>query len=375
MKIAQIAPMIERVPPKKYGGTERVVHALTEELVRRGHKVTLFASGDSITSAKLVSIYPRGLREACLKNTYGLNIYSLLNVGLAYQRQKEFDIIHDHTGPLGLTLANVAATPVVLTLHGPLLTENRIIFQTFKKPPLVTISKNQAKRVPNINLIGTVYNGLQMEHFPFSAQPDDYLLFVGRISMEKGTHHAIEAACALNMPLIIAAKLEQYDLPYFREYVGPRLSETIRWIGEVDETERNKLMEKALCFLHPVTWPEPFGLTLIEAMACGCPVVAFNKGSIPEIIAHGKSGFVVSDTDEMIEAISRIKIIKREDCRRHSLENFNAKKMADGYEKIYRKILNRAQKLSGDIKTSRIFAQKTNPAILRKNRQKNTALE
>jgi glycosyltransferase involved in cell wall biosynthesis len=340
MKIAQIAPIIERVPPKKYGGTERVVSALTEELVKRGHEVTLFASGDSITSAILISVYPRSLREARLKDIYGLNIFTMLNTGLAYGKQAEFDIIHDHNPIVSLPAANIAKTPVVMTMHGDFNAENRPLFQALQKPYQVTISKAQGFTVPNLNYIGTVYNGLNMENYPFSADHDGYLLFVGRISMEKGTHYAIEAANQLNLPLVIAAKLEGADKPYYYQYVEPYLSEQIKWIGEVGEDERNKLMSRALCMMHPVTWREPFGLTLIEAMACGCPVVAFNKGSIAEVIRHGETGFVVEDMETMLDAVSNIQKIDRQKCRAYALETFSAKKMTDEYEKIYQKILN-----------------------------------
>lgn len=339
MKIAQIAPIIERVPPKKYGGTERVIHALVEELVRRGHEVTLFASGDSKTSAVLKSVYPRSLREARLKDIYGSNIWSVANIGTAYSMQEEFDIIHDHIGYLSLPPANTSRTPVVMTMHGPFTPETRQIFNLFRNPHLVTISKAQSYSAPTLNYAGMVYNGLPMEDYPFSAEHEGYLLFVGRISMEKGLHHAIEVAQQLNLPLIIAAKLEQVDRPYYREYVEPFLSEDIKWIGEVDEAERNRLMSKAMCFLHPVTWREPFGLTLIEAGACGCPVVAFDKGSIPEVVENGKTGFVVQDVEAMIDAVENITTIDRSHCREHALEKFNARQMADGYEEIYRRIL------------------------------------
>lgn len=339
MKIAQIAPVIERVPPKKYGGTERVIHALTEELVRRGHEVTLFASGDSKTSAILKSVYPRALREAKLKDIYGNNIWSIANIATAYDLQDDFDIIHDHTGYLSLPAANLSKTPVVMTMHGPFTPEVRQIFDRFRKPHLVTISNSQSFPAPALNYAGTVYNGLEMEDYPFSDTHDGYLLFVGRISMEKGVHHAIEVAQQLNMKLIIAAKLEQVDRPYFLEHIEPFLNEDIQWIGEVTESERNHLMSKAACFLHPVTWREPFGLTLIEAMACGCPVVAFDKGSIPEIINNGKTGFVVQDVEAMIDALKNIDTIDRHACRDYALATFSAKKMADGYEEIYRKIL------------------------------------
>lgn len=339
MKIAQIAPIIERVPPKKYGGTERVVHALTEELVRRGHDVTLFASGDSITSATLVSVAPVALREVKAKEIYGNNILSLLNIGTAYGMEKNFDIIHDHNGYLSLPVANMATTPVVTTMHGPITPEVRKIFSRLSKPSIVSISKAQMAPAPNLNYAGTVYNGLEMDTYPFSAENEGYLLYVGRISMEKGTHIAIEVAQELNLPLVIAAKLDRVDEPYYREYVKESLSEKIRWIGEVDEAERNKLYSKALAFLHPITWREPFGLTLVEAMACGAPVIAFGLGSIPELVVHGKTGFVVHDLEGMIDAVGQIDRIDRAQCREHSLANFSAARMADGYEKVYASLL------------------------------------
>lgn len=344
MKIAQIAPIIERVPPQKYGGTERVVYELIEELVKRGHEVTLFASGNSLTSAKLISIFPKALREARVKDLYGPNTLTMFNIGNAYKLQHNFDIIHDHNGYVSLPTANLSQTPVVMTYHGPFDPETRMIYGVLKKPFVVSISKSQAQGTSGINFIGNVYNGLTMTDYPYSDEHEGYLLFVGRLSMEKGVHHAIEVATHLNLTLIIAAKLDTVEMPYFNEYVGPYLSDNIRWIGEVDQEERNKLMSKAMCFLHPVTWKEPFGLTLIEAMACGCPIVAFKKGSIPEIVAHKKTGFVVSDIHGMIKAVKNINLIKREDCRKHALEKFNAVVMADNYEKIYQRIINKVQK-------------------------------
>lgn len=338
MKIAQIAPIVERIPPKKYGGTERVVHALTEELVRRGHEVTVFASGDSLTSGKLVSICPRSLREAKLRDIYGANIWTLHNIGLAYDRASEFDIIHDHCGYLSLPTANKSQTPVVMTMHGPFTVENRHIFRALRKPYIVTISKSQMI-VSDINHAGTIYNGLELHEYPFSERHDGYLLFVGRISREKGVHNAIELAANMDVPLIIAAKLDDVDRPYYHEMIEPYLNDKIRWVGEVDEEERNRLMSRAMCFVHAITWREPFGLTLIEAMACGCPVIAFNYGSIPELVIHGKTGFVVNTMEEMLDTMSEIGSIQRHECRRHALEKFNASVMADGYEKLYQKIL------------------------------------
>jgi glycosyltransferase involved in cell wall biosynthesis len=339
VKIAQIAPIVEPVPPKTYGGTERVVYALTEELVKRGHDVTLFASGDSVSSAKVESVYPRSLREAKLPDLYGANPWTLLNIGLAYELQEEFDIIHDHMMPLSLPAANIASVPVVGTMHSTFTASNRRLFQSLRSPAIVSISEAQIFSAPNINHVATIYNGLSMEHYPFSNEHEGYLLYVGRLSLEKGVHFAIEAAEQLDLPLIIAAKLDPKDQPYFRAYIEPRLSNRVRWIGEVDEEERNRLMSKAKCFLHPVTWREPFGLTLIEAAACGCPVVAFNRGSIPEIVRTGVTGFVVEDTDSMIEAIEGIETIDRAACRAHALLNFSAKKVADQYEALYKKLV------------------------------------
>lgn len=339
MKIAQLAPIAERVPPKKYGGTERMVHALTEELVRRGHEVTLFASGDSQTSAKLESVYPRALREDKIKDVYGTNNFTLLHIGLAYELQDEFDIIHDHLAPLTLPTANLATVPVVMTMHGAFTSENRRLFETLRGPHIVTTSQSQLYPLPNINHAGTVHHGLPMEEYPFGGEHDNYLLYVGRVSPEKGVHFAIDVAQVLDWPLMLAAKVEPTDLPYFRQYIEPRLSERVRWVGEVDEKERNQLMSRARAFVHPVVFREPFGLTLIEAMACGCPIVAFNRGAIPEIVKTGVTGYVVEDVEGMIDALHAIESIDRAACRAHALKEFNAANMADGYEAVYRKLL------------------------------------
>ncbi len=344
MRIAQIAPIAERVPPKKYGGTERVVHALTEELVARGHEVVLFASGDSKTSATLRSVYPRSLREAKISRPYDLNYLTLSNIGLAYGMQEEFDIIHDHHAPLSLPLANLATTPTLVTMHGAFNSETKRMFDLFPQPAVATISQSQYGSSRITNHAGTVYNGLDMEHYPFGATPGQYALFVGRISMEKGVHHAIEAAQHLDLPLIIAAKLDPGDAPYFHEYVEPYLSDRIRWIGEVDEKKRNLLMSRARCLLHPVTWREPFGLVLIEAMACGCPVIGFNKGAIPEVVRHGLTGYVVEDVEELCAAILNIEKIDRATCRSYALERFSAKRMADEYVHLYEQLIKRARR-------------------------------
>lgn len=339
LKIAQISPLIERVPPKKYGGTERVVWALTEELIKRGHDVTLFATGDSITSAKLVSVVPRSLRESKVSDLYGLNDFRLANLATAYSQQDKFDIMHDHNGHFGLLPAHFSHKPAVITLHTAFTITKRKIFEMMTNPYYVAISNSQAKNSP-VKITKMIYNGLPMDEYPFVGKKGNYLLFVGRISMEKGVHYAIDVANALNIPLIIAAKLDMKDEPYYRTYIEPRLyNGQIKWIGEVDEKERNELMSNALCLLHPETWREPFGLTMIEALACGTPVIAFNKGSIPEIVKHGETGYVVNDPEEMIDSVLKIDEIDRKKCRQYAIENFNAKKMAEEYEKLYYEIL------------------------------------
>lgn len=338
MKIAQIAPIIERVPPKTYGGTERVVSALTEELVRRGHDVTLFASGDSITAAKLVPIYPTHLRQAKL-DAFQTNSIRLMGVGVPYQHQDEFDIIHDHNMPFSAPTANLARVPVLATLHGPIDPGNQELYENFANPYLVSISEAQIPKNSTMNHITTIYHGFNMESYPFSEKNEGYLLYVGRIAPKKGLHHAIYVAKKLNRKLIIAAKLDEIHRNYFEDVIKPELSDKIQWIGEATEFERNQLMSRALAFLHPACWDEPFGLTMIEALACGTPVIAFNRGSIPELIRNGQTGYIVDTPDEMAEAILQIERIDRKACRRYALKNFNVEKMTDEYEMVYKAIL------------------------------------
>jgi glycosyltransferase involved in cell wall biosynthesis len=347
MKIAMLVPIVESIPPEKYGGTERVVYHLTEELVKMGHDVTLFASGDSKTSANLLSVYPKSLRQpgSLAEEIYGPNGYTMLNIGLCYYMQDQFDVIHDHHNIISNPTANLSQTPVVMTIHGALDVDpaHVSLYEATDNINYVSISKSQQEPAPNLNWIGNVYNGTISDKMPFSSTSDDYLLFVGRMSPQKGLHHAIEVAKRLDLPLIIAAKLEnsrEHQI-YYKEKIEPELNDKIRWVGEVDETERNKLMTKALAFLHPVTWREPFGLTLAEAMCCGAPVVAFGLGSIPEIIDHKKTGYVIApgDVDGMVEAVRNIKKISRARCRQHTLANFSTRKMAENYVAVYQKAI------------------------------------
>jgi glycosyltransferase involved in cell wall biosynthesis len=360
MKIAILAPIFERVPAKKYGGTERVVYALTEELVKMGHDVTLFASGDSITSAKLVSVQPKSLRESGMDvgNVYSPSGWLMLHVGLPYAMQDQFDIIHDNNNLISAPVANIAKTPVVMTIHGALNIDpsHVALYESMSNIGYISISKSQQRPAPHMNWLGTVYNGTLYGEYPFSQDNDGYLLFVGRISRQKGVHHAINVARKLNLPLIIAAKLEDAEgnMQYFHEFVEPYLNDKIRWIGEVDEVERNKLMSKALCFLHPVTWSEPFGLTLSESMACGCPVIAFGLGSIPEIIVDGKTGFVITpgDEDAMAEAVKRVGQLNRQDARAHAFANYSPRHMAQAYLQMYQKAISLKKPTSAAISST-----------------------
>lgn len=344
MRIAQIGPIVERTPPKKYGGTERIVSALTEELVRRGHDVTLFASGDSVTSARLISIYPRALSEIKIRDLFASNSLSMFNIGLAYSRQDQFDVIHDHTGTLGLPTANLSTKPVVITMHGPFRVFDKNMYGTLNKPYVVPISNSQKISDSRINYAETIYHGLPLNKYPFKPDHDGFLLFVGRFSPEKGAHYAIEIANYLNMPLILAAKVESDinnpDRKYFYDFIEPKLSETIRYVGQVDEEERNRLMSEAKCLLNPISWKEPFGLVMIEAMATGCPVIAFNSGSAPEVVKDGVSGYIVRDIEEMIDAVLTVEELDREKIREYALTNFSVERMTDQYEKLYERITN-----------------------------------
>lgn len=350
MKIAIIAPIIESVPPKKYGGTERVVFWLTEGLVKRGHKVTLFASGDSKTSAKLKTLNPKYLRQYKDENVYRPNVQNLRHAGFAYQNNQNFDIIHDHFSLPSLPTANMSKVPVLVTWHGAFDKETAEYFSTLNRPYLAGISNSQIsflKSYPKVNLVGKVYNGLNFRNYKFGEKPENFLLFAGRIDPEKGPHLAIQAALSSKIKLVMAAKYDA-QMPgikaYFEKFIKPKLqkhSKLIKFVGELPEPKLQKLFQRAICTLHPVTWPEPFGLTIIQAMSSGCPVIANNLGSIPEIVKHGETGFVVDNTKQMLSAIKNISKINRLRCRQHALENFSDEKMVTEYEKLYIRILNK----------------------------------
>ncbi|MBE9051813.1 glycosyltransferase family 4 protein [Nostocales cyanobacterium LEGE 11386] len=340
MRIAQIAPLCERVPPPAYGGIELVVGLLTDELVRRGHEVTLFASGDSISLAKLVSVHPRALRLDPQVKEH--NIYEMLQLGLVYERSEEFDIIHSHVCCPALPYANLVKTPTVHTLHGIFTPDNEKMFEYAKHQPFISISHAQREMRLGLNYVATVYNGIDVSSYQFYTQPDNppYLAFLGRISPEKGTHLAIAIAKQSGWRLKIAGKVDVVDVDYFEQEIKPQIDgKQIEYLGEANHTEKNALMGGAVATLFPITWREPFGLVMVESMAAGTPVIAMKLGSTVEVIDHGKTGFICHDIEDFVSAIDKVTELDRYACRKHVENHFSQQKMVDGYEAVYQQIL------------------------------------
>ncbi len=340
MRIAQVAPLCERVPPKTYGGTELVASLLTDELVRRGHDVTLFASGDSITLAKLESVHPWAIWQDPTVKDYG--VYQALELSQVYERAGSFDIIHSHVGYAALPYANFVKTPTVHTLHGIFTPDNEKLFAYAKHQPYISISNSQRSPRLGLNYVATVYNGIDVDSYQFYPQPDSspYLAFLGRFSPEKGPHHAIEIALHTGWRLKMAGKVDVVDKDYFETEIKPRIDgKQIEFLGEVNHAQKNMLLGGAVATLFPITWREPFGLVMVESMICGTPVIAMSLGSAPEVIAHGKSGFLCHTVDECVDAVSRISELDRRTCSQHVEQNFSVKSMVDGYEAVYRQIL------------------------------------
>ncbi|HXH82623.1 MAG TPA: glycosyltransferase family 4 protein [Candidatus Tectomicrobia bacterium] len=336
MRIAQVAPLFERV----HGGTERVVAYLADELVRRGHDVTLFASGDSRTRARLAAPLPRALRlDPEARDPVSPHVVELAQV---FERAGEFDVIHCHVDYLAFPFGRLVRTPTLHTLHGRLdLPYLRPVFQHFRDIPLVSISDAQRAPLRDLGLAwaGTVHHGLPLERYPYSPHGGRYLAFLGRISPEKRVDLAIAAARRVGLPLRIAAKVDAADRAYFERDIRPLLDDPlVEFIGEIGDEAKPRFLGGALALLFPVDWPEPFGLVMIEAMACGTPVIARECGAVPEVMAPGRTGFVVDTLDEMVDAIKRIDIIDRAACRRHVEERFTVARMVDDYEAIYRRL-------------------------------------
>ncbi len=343
MKIAQIAPLTEAVPPTLYGGTERVVSWLTEELVALGHEVTLFASGDSRTSARLEAMWPRALRlDGTVRDPNALHMAMIEHV---YRRAGEFDIMHFHLDYYPFSLMSRQPTPFVTTLHGRLdLPEHQPLFQTFSSLPVVSISDAQRRPVPNANWVETVHHGLPVDLLrPKPAEPR-YLAFLGRISPEKRLDRAIRIAQRCGLPLKVAAKIDRADEDYFNDQIRPLMADpNIEFVGEIGDAEKPEFLSGAIALLVPIDWPEPFGLVMIEAMACGTPVIAYNRGSVPELIEDGITGFIVEDEISAAGAIRDLPAISREGVRRRFEQRFTARRMAEQYLGLYRRLMDRGR--------------------------------
>jgi glycosyltransferase involved in cell wall biosynthesis len=351
LKIAQIAPLVESVPPRLYGGTERVVSWLTEELVAQGHEVTLFASGDSRTAAELYPVVPRALRLDGIHNSLPYNIIMLDRVA---ERMADFDVLHFHIDFFHYPIFRNMAHKTLTTLHGRQdLPELPDIYRAFSHMPLVSISDDQRKPVPPVNWMGTVYHGLPERQFQEGEGKGGYLAFLGRICPDKGPAEAIEIARRAGMKLKIAAKVDPVDQAYFDAVIAPLLARSphVEFIGEIDDSRKQEFLGNARALLFPIRWPEPFGLVMIEAMACGTPVLAFRQGSVPEILEDGLTGFVVDTVEEAASAVGRLDRLFRPSIRSRFEERFSARAMARDYLRIYRRLV----ELQG-VKTSAVEA-------------------
>jgi glycosyltransferase involved in cell wall biosynthesis len=341
MRIAQVAPLYESVPPKLYGATQRIISYLAEELVRQGHRVTLFATGDSRTSAELVSIYPRGLwRDSSVWETLAHHVLQLERIA---QQAERFDVVHFHGDPLHYPLARRLPCASVTTLHGlPLPVDHRPLFEEFSDAPLVSISDSQRHPLPEANWQATIHHGLPLDLLHLNEKPDDYLVFLGRIAPEKRLDRAIEIARRAGRRLKIAAKVGFGERDYFEREVEPLLREShgfVEYLGEVDDAGKNEILGNAAALLFPIDWPEPFGLVVIEALACGTPVVAFRQGAVPEILEESKTGFLVDSVEEAVRAVSHIGELNRRVCRKAFEERFSVNRMARDYLDVYQRLI------------------------------------
>ena len=339
MKIAQVAPLFESVPPKAYGGTERVVSYLTEELVRQGHDVTLFASGDSVTSATLVSAVENSVRPGGVHHSW--LAYHVMQMDMVAELAPSFDVIHFHTDYLHFPILKRLSTPHVTTLHGRLdLPELVPLYRHFNNVPFISISDNQRLPVSWANWQATVHHGLPPDLYPFEREAGDYFVFIGRISPEKRVDRAIDIALQCNTPLYIGAKIDEADKPYFNACIKPLLRNSlVRYVGEVGEQQKRELLGHARALLFPIDWPEPFGLVMIEAFSCGTPVIAYPHGSVPEIMEDSVTGFVVSSQEEAVRAARKIHTIDRKGCREVFERRFTVERMAANYLHAYQDIL------------------------------------
>jgi len=342
MRIAQVAPLWIPVPPYTYGGTELVVSWLCDELVRRGHEVTLFATEDSKTQAKLIPVWPKALWRAKLKTPHA--VFSLLYEKLI-SLQDQFDIIHDHCEFYTAPYSKFLKPPIITTLHHPLTEETIILYKKFPNINFIAISKNQRRLGPGINIVKTIYHGLPIEKYDFNPEPKNYLLWLSKIMPEKGIAQAIDIAKLSGENLIISGNIPPEYGDYFDFRIKPLIDgKKIQFVGASDFSKKIELLKNAKAFLFPVKRPEPFGLVVIEAMACGTPVIAFKEGSMPELIEDGKTGFLVKNIEEACQSLKKINKISREYCREYVKKNFNLKRMVNRYEKLYKKVLSHEKK-------------------------------
>ncbi|MDR5794998.1 glycosyltransferase family 4 protein [Caballeronia sp. LZ008] len=341
MKIAQVAPLYESVPPKAYGATERVVSALTEQLVAWGHDVTLFAAGDSKTQARLRATHPVGLWRD--ERVWDTTSHHLRQLDAVVRRSAQFDLVHFHGEPFHLPLQRYMSCPSLTTVHGRLLVpDHGPLYEAYPDAPLVSISDSQRKDTPHANWIGTVHHGLPLDAMRFSPNGGDYLLFVGRMMPEKGIERAVEIARRAGLPLKIAAAVHPGERAWFREEIYPMLEASqsfVEYLGEVGGETRLELFSHARALMFPIGWEEPFGLVLIEAMASGTPAIAFRRGAVPEIVEHGVTGFIVDDVEQAVRAVQKLGTIRRNDCRRSFERRFSAERMTRDYLAIYRTLL------------------------------------
>jgi glycosyltransferase involved in cell wall biosynthesis len=339
MKIAQVAPLYECVPPTGYGGTERVVSWLTEELVRLGHDVTLFASGDSHTSARLMAACSAALRTD--PSCQDFMAHHMVMLDQVRRLRHEFDIVHFHTDYLHFPLCREWESAHITTLHGRLdMPDLQPLYRAFFDIPVVSISQAQRQPLPQANWIGNVYHGLPEDSLPFHGEPGTYLAFIGRISPEKRPDRAIEIAAQTGMELRIAAKVDRADRAYFESKIEPMLRQShVKFIGEIGDDRKAEFLGTAVACLSPIDWPEPFGLNMIESMACGTPVIAFRHGSVPEVIDDGISGIIVDSMEEAVRAVAQVKSMSRWACRRAFERRFNVRRMAADYLQLYRQQL------------------------------------
>jgi glycosyltransferase involved in cell wall biosynthesis len=338
MRIAVVSPVWFAVPPARYGGIEWVVSLLADGLVDAGHEVTLFASGDSRTKAELEAVFERAPSELI-----GRSLPELRHVLAAFERSGEFDVVNDHTGPLGVALGGLAEAPVVHTVHGPLNGEPGEVYAALSRVApevgLISLSLNQRRPQPELNWVGNCPNALDLQLYPCKPHRGEYLLFLGRMSPEKGAHRAIAVAMESGLPLKLAGKRsEPKEREYFRQLVEPHLVDGIEYLGEVTHGEKVELLQDARVTLFPIEWEEPFGLVMIESMACGTPVVASRYGAVPEVIAHGRSGIVVDDYREMAAAIEAADALDPLECRRYVEERFAPERMVADYLRVYESV-------------------------------------